>query len=105
MSKPRPVRVTGSAARAIAEAAAWWTANRPKAPEAFADEIERALQVIAMHPGIGARATNVRLAGVRRIHLARVRYHLYYRVTEAPEVIEVLALWHTSRGSSPPIAR
>jgi plasmid stabilization system protein ParE len=105
VSKPRPVRITGSAARAIAEAAAWWTANRPKAPEAFADEVERALQLIAVHPGIGARAMNVRLAGVRRIHLARIRYHLYYRVAGVPEVIEVLALWHTSRGSPPPIER
>lgn len=105
MSKPRPVRVVGSAARAIAEAAAWWMANRSKAPDAFADEIERALQFTAMHPGIGARATNVRLAGVRRIHLARIRYHRYYRVTGAPETVEVLALWHTSRGSAPPIAR
>jgi len=103
VSRPRPVRITGSAARAIAEAAAWWTANRPKAPDAFAIEIERALQLIAVHPGIGARAANVRLAGVRRVHLARVRYHLYYRVTSAPEAIEVLALWHSSRGSPPNI--
>jgi plasmid stabilization system protein ParE len=64
---------------------------------------ERALQLIAIHPGIGARATNIRLAGVRRIHLARVRYHLYYRVTAAPETVEVLALWHSSRGAAPAI--
>ena len=103
MSEPRPVRIAGSAARAITEAASWWTANRPKAPDAFVTELERALQLIAVHPGIGARATNVRLAGVRRIHLARVRYHLYYRVTGASEAIEVLALWHVSRGSAPKI--
>jgi plasmid stabilization system protein ParE len=103
VSEPRPVRIAGSAARAIAEAAAWWTANRPKAPDAFVTELERALQLIAVHPGIGARATNVRLAGVRRILLARVRYHLYYRVADASEAIEVLALWHASRGSPPKI--
>jgi plasmid stabilization system protein ParE len=100
VSEPRPVRIAGSAARAIAEAASWWTANRPKAPDAFVTELERALQLIAVYPGIGARATNVRLAGVRRIHLSRVRYHLYYRIIGASETIEVLALWHASRGSS-----
>src|SRR5262249_27955656 len=105
VSKPRPVHIVGSAARAIAEAAQWWTANREKAPDGFADEIERALQLSAMHPGIGARATNARLAGVRRIHLARIHYHLYYRVMGTPETVEVLALWHTSRGSPPPIVR
>ena len=103
MSEPRPVRIAGSAARAIAEAASWWAANRPKAPDAFVTELERALQLIAVHPGIGARATNVRLAGVRRIHLSRVRYHLYYRVTDESGAVEVLALWHASRGSAPKI--
>ena len=48
----------------------------------------------------GARATNSKLEGVRRVHLARVHYHLYYRTTHEP-VIEVLALWHTSRGTPP----
>jgi plasmid stabilization system protein ParE len=103
VNEPRPIRIVGSAERAIAEAAAWWTVNRTKAPDAFVNELDRALQLIAVHPGIGARATNARLAGVRRIHLARVRYHLYYRVTGTPETIEVLALWHASRGAPPKI--
>ena len=72
MSAPLPVRIVGSAAWAIAEAAEWWAANRPKAPDAFVTELERALQLIASQPAIGARATNVELAGVRSVHLARV---------------------------------
>jgi len=100
MSGPLPVRIVSSAARAIVEAAEWWTANRPKAPDAFVAELERALQLIASQPVIGARATNANLPGVRRVHLARIRYHLYYRVTSEP-AIEVLALWHSSRGTSP----
>ena len=77
--------------------------NRPKAPGAFAEELQRAFQLIASQPGVGARALNFKLADVRRIHLARVHYYLYYRVTESPAAIEVLALWHTSRGSDPKI--
>jgi len=100
MSASVPVRIVSSAARAIAEAAEWWAANRPKTPDAFVVELERGLQLIASQPAIGARAINVKLAGVRRVHLARVHYHLYYRVTSEP-AIEVLALWHTSRGTSP----
>lgn len=103
MSGPLPVRIVNSAARAILEAAEWWTANRPQAPDAFAEELRRAFQLIATHPAIGARARNIRLAGVRRIHLARIHYHLYYRVSGSPPVVEVLALWHTSRGSAPPM--
>ena len=100
MSSPLPVRIVSSAARAIAEAAEWWVANRPKAPDAFVTDLESALKLIASHPGIGARARNAKLENVRRVHLARVHYHLYYRVTSEPS-IEVLALWHTSRGTDP----
>ena len=101
MSGPFPVRIVSSAARAIVEAAEWWVANRSKAPDAFAVELERALQLIASQPLIGALARNVTLAGVRRIHLPRVHYHLYYRVVSDPMTVEILALWHTKRGSSP----
>jgi plasmid stabilization system protein ParE len=65
-------------------------------PEAFVVDLENALNLIASNPGIGAQARNTKLSTVRRVHLARVRYYLYYRVTAEP-AIEVLALWHTSR--------
>ena len=100
MSAPLPVRIVSSAAQSIAEVAAWWTANRPKAPDAFVDDLENTLTLIASHPGIGARTRNAKLENVRRVHLARVRYYLYYQVTREP-AIEVLALWHASRGSEP----
>ena len=103
MRYQRPVRIVASAALAVKEAAEWWSSNRLKAPKAFVHDFESALQLIASQPNIGSRARNVKLAGVRRIHLARVHYHLYYRVTPEPEAIEVLALWHTSRGKEPPL--
>jgi plasmid stabilization system protein ParE len=101
VSSPLPVRIVGSAGQAILDAAEWWLANRPKAPDAFAVELERAFQLLASHPLIGAQARNVKLAGVRRIHLPRVHYHLYYRVTSESKTVEILALWHTKRGGSP----
>ena len=39
---------------------------------------------------------------VRRILLRRVNYHLYYRLVEFPaHSIQVVALWHASRGDVP----
>jgi len=96
-----PIRVVRTAATQIVAASAWWEANRPKAPGAFREEIERALELISTQPQLGARATNLRLTGVRRVHLSRIHYYLYYRVKESPNVVEILALWHTSRGSGP----
>lgn len=101
MSSPLPVRIVGSAGQAILDAAEWWLANRPKAPDAFAVELERAFQLLASQPLIGAQARNVTLAGVRRIHLPRVHYYLYYRITSESKTVEILALWHTKRGGSP----
>ena len=77
--------------------------DRSKAPNAIREELERAAAIISLQPEIGARALNVDLAGVRRLHLARVRYHVYYRLRTDPERLEILAFWHESRGRNPPL--
>jgi plasmid stabilization system protein ParE len=101
LSQLLAIRVARRAAADIDEATDWWELNRAAAPGAIADEIERAFALIRSQPRIGALARNARLPGVRRVHLSRVHYHLYYRVM--PEAIEVLAFWHTSRGSVPSV--
>ena len=98
---PLPIKIVPRAAREIAEAWDWWQENRPAAPEALEEELRRAFALIRHHPSLGARATNAKLPGVRRIHLSRIHYYLYYRVRLSPDVVEVLALWHVSRGSEP----
>ena len=85
----------------IERAATWWDQNRPLAPGALDEEIAEAFSLLISQPAIGAPALNAKAKGVRRIHLARVHYYLYYRIRR--EEIEVLALWHTSRGASPPV--
>ena len=97
------VEFTVLAAVHVREAEEWWRLNRPAAPNAIREEIEQILPLIALQPRIGARATNVKLDGVRRIHMRRIKYHLYYHVIGSPEFLEVVALWHSSRGSGPPI--
>ena len=96
-----PIRVTGSASRQVQEAVEWWSANRTTAPLAFRDDLQQAFELISRQPEIGASATNVAVQDVRRVFLGRVRYFLYYRVQ--PGQIEILALWHSSRGQAPEI--
>ncbi len=93
------VRATKRAQAHIDRAALWWDQNRPQAPEALDEELAEAFSLLSAEPGIGAPALNVRARGVRRVHLARVHYYLYYRVRASR--VEVLALWHTSRGTGP----
>ena len=99
MTRRLPVVVTARAAAEIGEAEKWWRANRPAAPGAIREELMHAFALLAAQPRIGALARSARLEGVRRIHLSRVRYHVYYRVTAAS--VEVLAFWHSSRGRGP----
>jgi plasmid stabilization system protein ParE len=94
--RPLPIEVSDLARAQIRAAQDWWRVNRPKAPNAIREELERASLLISVQPEIGARVTNISLAGVRRLHLARVRYYIYYRVVTDPERIEILAFWHES---------
>ena len=93
------VRVTKRAQAQIDRAALWWDDNRPLAPEAFDEDLSEAFSLLSVEPGIGVPVTNARTPGVRRLHLARIHYFLYYRVHG--EEVQVLRMWHTSRGSEP----
>jgi hypothetical protein len=76
--RPLPIEVSDLARAQIRAAQDWWRVNRPKAPNAIREELERASLLISVQPEIGARARNISLAGVRRLHLASVRYYVYY---------------------------
>lgn len=91
------------AERQIREASGWWNENRPAAPDLFKAEIQRGFELVTRQPQLGSPSLGSRTRGVRRLHLGRIRYHLYYRAVEEHQTVEVLALWHTSRGSEPPL--
>jgi plasmid stabilization system protein ParE len=103
MSDPLTVEITALAASHIRTAEEWWRRNRPAAPNAVRQELERAFALIAGQPRIGSRATNVKLPGVRRIYLPVIKQFLYFHVIAAPERVEVVALWHARRETGPPI--
>ena len=101
MTRPLQIKVSRDAQAQIEEAAAWWGKNRPSAPGAVRDDLDRILSLLAVQPGVGAQARGTKLQGVRRVTLSRIRYYVYYRATD--EALEVLAFWHTSRGRQPPL--
>jgi plasmid stabilization system protein ParE len=59
------------------------------------------LALLVEHPGAGMRVHTPRSSEVRRFLLLRTQHFLYYRVRE--QRLEVLALWHASRGSGPSV--
>jgi len=72
-----------------------------KAPTAFVEDLDVALRLIEELPYAGESVRNSRIPSLRRVLLGRVHYHLYYVVSEDVTGIEVLSLWHTSRGRGP----
>lgn len=93
------VGITPRALAQIERAALWWADNRPAAPDAIRRDLAEALEVLVQQPAIGARCTARHYSDVRRLYLARTRYHVYYRATE--DKLIVLAFWHASRGRGP----
>lgn len=93
--------IKARAQREITRAAQWWAENRPAAPGAIRLDLEQALALLVEHPGAGMRVRTPRSGDVRRFLLLRTQYFVYYRVRE--QQLEVLALWHASRGSEPSV--
>ena len=99
MNRSLRIEITEDARTHIVAASAWWSENRSSAPGAVVEEIDHVLGLLCLQPEMGTRVRGAKLSGVRRVTLPRIRYFLFYRVTE--NVLQVLALWHASRGQGP----
>ena len=96
------LRVTKRAAREIDRIAEWWAANRPAAPEVVREDLEFALvSLLTEQPGLGSAVPEAGSPEIRRFHLDRIRYWVYYRVRG--NYLEVVSVWHSSRGSGPSV--
>lgn len=93
------VKISRRADSQIRRVAAWWAENRTKAPGAVREDVGEALMLLAHQPFLGSSCANIGMPELRRLLLGRLRYFLYYRVTE--KTVDVLAFWHASRGEPP----
>lgn len=96
---PLELFVSRRAARETERIVRWWVVNRPAAPGAVRQDLEAGLSLLLVEPDIGAPVREASSPGVRRFYLDRVRYWVYYRVRG--NRLEVLSVWHASRGSGP----
>ncbi|MBK6686002.1 MAG: hypothetical protein IPG45_16125 [Deltaproteobacteria bacterium] len=64
----------------------WWVQNRDEAPDLLRNEIARVTAALTEAPSIGRPVVEARQSGVRCFPMRRVRYELYYRISdeEAP---------------------
>jgi plasmid stabilization system protein ParE len=95
------LHITKRAARELKRIAEWWANNRAAAPGAVAEDLQAALALLIEQPGLGAKVTGASSPGVRRFHVDRIRYWVYYRVRG--NRLEVVSVWHSSRGTGPSV--
>lgn len=91
--------VTRRADREIERAAEWWAQNQPAAPGAVRKDLERVCELLLAQPELGANVAEASSPGVKRFHVDRIRYWIYYRVRR--NRLEVVSVWHSSRGQGP----
>ena len=89
------------ARRQIHEIDDWWRQNRPAALDLFSRELDAALDRLCIMPTLGTRHQPTEGAGTRKLLLPRSRHHVYYDVDEPGLEVQVVAVWHTARGSGP----
>ena len=75
----------------IAEAAAWYEAQRPGLGDEFLDDYESVLEIIMGNP----RAYGYHASPIRKAHLKRFPYLVFY--TFSALEITILSVFHTAR--------
>lgn len=96
-----PVRTTPEADAQIRDIDRWWRTNRPSSPGLFADELAASFEMTSDLPQIGRLYRESPVPGTRRVLLPGTRYHVYY--VPCTDDLRVLAVWHTQRGTGPPL--
>jgi len=61
VNRRRQVDITDAARAQIEMAAAWWSQNRPSAPGAVLEDLDRILALLTVQPEMGTPARRMRL--------------------------------------------
>jgi plasmid stabilization system protein ParE len=95
------IDITKRAQGQIDRIEAWWHANRDKAPELFADELERAKEFLRTTPKL-AKVYAIRGSReIRWLVLPKTKVMLHFWVDEKADVVHVVSAWGGKRGSGP----
>lgn len=97
--KRRQVLFTATARRHVLRERDWWITNREHV-DAFAADLDRAIDLIATLPGVGS--IYPRVPGMRRLFLERIGAHLYF--TFDGDRVIVRAVWGARRRRGPRLA-
>jgi plasmid stabilization system protein ParE len=95
------VQLTAEARRQLVEIGEWWMENRRKAPDLVLRELARATSLLSVTPRAGKAYRRSSSVSYRRLLLRRSRFHVYYVIDEATQVVSIVAIWNAVRGHGP----
>jgi len=90
----KPARYTLDCAEMLDEAIAYLRERSPRQAEIMGNKFFQIIDLLETMPEIGTICQN----GMRKFKLGKFRYNIYYKVKE--NEIEILGIWHTSRGAA-----
>jgi hypothetical protein len=96
------VRFTPEARLAVREKRAWWEQHRSKAPRLFVEELAEV--VAKLRAGAEQERHAYAARGGRiifRLLMPKTRNHVYYRVDDDAEEVEILIVWNAVAGAEP----
>jgi plasmid stabilization system protein ParE len=99
---PITVEILPEAQRMVDEADERWVAEHGfLADNPLLNEILRASDLLRTNPQIGVVVRRGR-SEIRRL-LLHSGWHIYYQYDGDRQLVEILAVWYASRGSTPPL--
>lgn len=96
------VRFTPEARDAVRTKRAWWEEHRSKAPTLFVEELAAA--VTKLRAGSDQERQQYAVRGGRiiwRLLMPKTRNHLYYRVDDDTDSVEILLIWNAIAAKAP----
>lgn len=97
------VGFTEEARAQVLEVSRWWKVHRPSRPGLFREELLAAKEKLARFPTAGPQCDLKEHSDVRQLLLLRTQYYVYYSFDPQRRVVLIFAVWHTARGTEPPV--
>jgi hypothetical protein len=95
------VRFTPEARDAARAKRAWWEQERDKAPDLFRRELEAVVAQLRVSPTTAQQYTIDKGRVIWRVFMPKTKHHVYYRVDQAAQEVEIVSLWNAVSGVEP----
>jgi plasmid stabilization system protein ParE len=96
--------ITGNAKAALRGIDDWWGEHQPERAQLFLDEVDRALELLRVLPGVGPPYLEAGAPNIRRLLLPKTQHHIYYEYVPDDSILTVLTVWNCRRGQEPDLS-